>query len=497
MSPVAALVLLASFAFAAVCTYCLLQPLVGQPGSNATRVRLAVASLGLGPLLLAYVVTAVLTLVPGMSHAAIISAVLAGLTALAVAGTWGRTAQLTRVVPLTLSHLFSVRAVGPVAVTGWIALAFVVFAVLLLAVAVPLADNDALEYAGSAKRVYEAASARIYPFVHPGDHDDYYGPWSHPMAYVALQTWGFLVQGHATQAGVIKLIAPYFALCTAAAMLHALGGARRPAAAWGAALLLATPAYLFAIVQNQIDPMRIFALFAACLLLPLLLRAPTRSARIIGIGVVVGAGVFAHSIGLLGLPIVAGLIVAKARAGIGRRIAVAGAVCLVALIVVLWRLVDNVLLFGSPIADFGAVPVYQIPVLEWAEYFRQSRGIATFADRWLAGFLAGLTRPPLYGVTYWLLVAALVLFWLRWWKPLGLLAGARLLWSDTRAWSIALFVVVLFQAMVLASLLVGTDAFIKNFRYMSTSLPFVVLFTVSVLAPAALRWMAVAWERSR
>jgi hypothetical protein len=497
MSPVAVLFLLVSFAYAAICAYCLLQPLVGRPESSSTRVRLAVISLGLGPLLLAYVVTAVMTLVPGMSHGAIISVVLIGMAALAVAGTWRQNPQLNRVVPLTLSHLLNARAVSPVALTGWIALAFVVMTVLLLAVAVPLADNDALEYAGSAKRVYEAASARVYPFVHLDDQDDYYGPWSHPMAYVALQTWGFLVQGHATQAGVIKLIAPYFALCTAAAMLHALGGARRPAAAWGAALLLATPAYLFTIVQNQIDPMRIFALFAACLLLPLLLRAPTRTARIVGIGVVVGAGIFSHSIGLLGLPIVAALILAKTRAGIGRRIAVAGAVCFVALAVVLWRLIDNLRIFGSPIADFGAVPVYQIPALEWAEYFRQSRGIATFADRWLIGFLAGLTRPPLYGITYWLLIVAFVLLWLRWWKPRGLLGGARLLWSDMRPWSIALFVVVLFQVMVLASLLVGTDAFIKNFRYMSTSLPFVILFTLSMLAPTAMRWMVATRERTR
>lgn len=489
-------ILLGTFVFAAVCACLIFRCIAGPLPNRGARIRLAVLSLGLGPLLLSYVLTAWLTVFPGGSRILVILGVLGllGLSAVLAHVLQQRSESVWSDIRMSLVHLVNARRLNPVSLTGILVLLFILGTILVVTIVVPLSDNDALEYAGSAKLVFEEMSARHYPFVELTGNDDYYGPWSHPMGYVALQTWGFLLQGDAEHGLVIRFITPWFAFCTALAIMHALGGIRRTLSAWGGVLLLATPAYLFTTMQSHIDQIRIFSLLAAVLCVPLLCRNPDWR-RVVGLGCVAGSGLFAHSLGILGLLLIAALVFLALRKAFWTRVATASSVTLIAVALVGYRLIENVLIFGSPIADVGAVPVYAIPQLDWDAYFREARGIATFADKWMVGFLAGLSQPRIYGVTYWLFMFALAVFLNRLRRAGYLLVDPGLprrllgMLESTRLEHLALLAVLMFYSMVFASVALDMDAFIKNYRYMMTTLPLLVIFLVKVLSPLANRML--------
>ena len=488
--------LLGTFLFSSVCASIVFQFAVGPFPTRSERIRIAVLSLGLGPLLLAYLLTAYLTVFPGGTREVAVVTILLSLLVLAVLLYWPtrRTNTIWSDVRWTLAHLVSVRRLNVVSIIGLLVLLLIIGLILLVALVVPLTDNDALEYAGSAKLVFEEMSAQRYPFVRLTDSDDYYGPWSHPMGYVALQTWGFILQGDLEDTSPVRFITPWFAICTAIALVHATGGIRRTLSPWAAVLLLATPAYLFTTMQSHIDQIRIFSLVAAVLFVPILCRQPNWR-RIVGLGCVLGSGIFAHSLGILSCLLISALVFLSLRTGFWKRLAISSAVSLIALLLVAARLIDNVVIFGSPIADVGAVPVYALSQLDWEAYFREARGIATFADQWLAGFLAGLSQPRLYGITYWLFVLALGAFFLKLSRSgvlslnsglprrvLSIISSTRLQWS-------ALLVVLMFYSMVFVSVVLDMDSFIKNYRYMMTTLPLVVIFVVRTLSRPLDIWL--------
>jgi len=187
-----------------------------------------------------------------------------------------------------------------------------------------------------------------------------------------------------------------------------------------------------------------------------------------------------------------------------RKTLIATTVSVVAVLLVSYRLIDNVLVFGSPIADFGAVPVYALPQLDWEAYFREARGIATFADQWLVGFLAGLSQPKIYGITYWLFLCMLFVFVRRQRRSNAMLIAMSgssesngqllkkllTLTSSTRIEWLALLVVLQFYAMVFVSVVLGMDAFIKNYRYMMTTLPLLVIFVMKSFSPFVESWLS-------
>ncbi len=496
--------LLGTFVFASVCACFVFQFVAGPLPTRSERIRVTVLSLGLGPLLLAYLLTAYLTVFPGGTRELAIASTLVSLLILASLAYWSqrRTNSAWHDMRWTLAHLFSVRRLNVVSIIGLLVLLFVAGLIVFVAMVVPLTDNDALEYAGSAKLVFEEMSAQRYPFVRLTDSDDYYGPWSHPMGYVALQTWGFMLQGDLEDTSPIRLITPWFAICTAIALVHAIGGIRRTLAPWGAVLLLATPAYLFTTMQSHIDQIRIFSLVAAVLCVPILCRQPNWR-RVAGLGCVLGSGIFAHSLGILSCLLISALVFLSLQTGFWKRVAISSAVSLIALLLVSARLIDNVVIFGSPIADVGAVPVYAISQLDWEAYFREARGIATFADQWLAGFFAGLSQPRLYGITYWLFVVALGVFILKLRRSgvltlnQGLPSRALCMISSTRLeWS-SLLVVLMFDFMVFVSVVLDMDSFIKNYRYMMTTLPLVVIFIVKTMSPPLDNWLRSVTPQGR
>ena len=503
MSVTAALLMLASYLASAISAYGILQFAAGPNPSLHSRVRVAVISLGMGPLFIASILTTLLFLAPGLSPSIIVASVLTILLVCALVGGALHTAAFHRVLSITAGHLLSIRRREPVSVVGAIVLALIVLLVLVPAIAVPLAGNDALEYAGAAKRIFLERSTAGYPFINPTSSDGFYGPWSHPLGYVGLQVWGFLIQGSATEAGVIKLITPYFAFCTALAVIHGVGGARRSLAPWAAALLLATPAYFFTTMQTHVDQIRIFPLIAAFLALPFVVLPASRWRGAVLLGCILGAGLFVHSIGVLSLFLLGFVLFVVLKTPFRKRLALVAGMMLIALFLNALRLAVNLSLYNSPIADIESVPVFGISVLEWGSFLRETRGIASTSDRWIFGVLAGLTRPDIFGVTYWLFVAALIVF-LR--NRLRRVDGqpppslAEVVTSRLQeGWSTLglLLAVLAFEAMSALSVVVGMDTFIKNYRYLMTTLPLVIVFSSRELSPWVATRLAVIRVRGR
>lgn len=491
MEPIAALAFLGTLVFSAPAA--LLPLLAAFNPRRIWVVRLTVLSIGLGPILLAFLVTTALTLVPGMSTTFYKGAVLGTLLVIVILARKERHRARAALQYLVCS-LTHRRERGPIFRLGVLTALFIVMTLVGLSIAMPLDENDALEYAGSARAIYNLGSAVSYPFLDSNITGGYYGPWSHALGYISLQVWGFLIQGHAAEAGVIKLIAPFFALCTALVVWIWLGGARRTWAIWGAVVLLSTPLFYLSSSANQIDAIRLFAFFGAGMILPLA-WGTQRIMPLVACGAVAGSALFTHSIGILAIPIVGLVLLLKSPFGLRRSMRQATIVCSVAIALVSYRLVDNVILFGSPIADVGAVPVYALPGLDWIGYFRESRDLGTPVERILYGLFAGLTRPNIYGLSYWLLCAAIILYLRRGTSPRSVRELTTKVWNWVRTSrdpaAVAGLILLIFGGMVITSVLVGIDAFIKNVRYLLTVQPYVALFSVAVLGPA----VSYTWSR--
>jgi 4-amino-4-deoxy-L-arabinose transferase-like glycosyltransferase len=268
-----------------------------------------------------------------------------------------------------------------------------------------------------------------------------------------------------------------------------MGGGRRTLAPWCALIVACTPAYLFTVMQNHVDQPRLFCVLASFLLLDLAARSDGRTTILAAVGLAAGMGLFVHSIGLLACILVALAAIWSLRRHLLQRVLAAGFILLVGITPVLDQMLENFRRFGSPIADIEVVPLYALPHLQWHAFLIESRAIASFADRWWSGALGGLTEPSIFGVAIWLFVAAAgVQAWkvqrarsaanaagTRGFRPLMKLVGG---------FNAALLTgVVLFQGMLVFSLMLGMDTFIKNYRYPMTTLPLAVLYAFRVLGP--------------
>ena len=69
--------------------------------------------------------------------------------------------------------------------------------------------------------------------------------------------------------------------------------------------------------------------------------------------------------------------------------------------------------------------------------------------------------------------------------------------SSTRVEWISLMVVLMFYSMVFVSVVFDMDSFIKNYRYMMTTLPLVVIFIVRTLSLPLDDWLRSVSSQGR
>ncbi len=501
MSLFSVLSFLGSYLYAAFCCFAGLQLATPERASARFVLFAAVLSLGLGPIMLSWLLTMTLGIAPGIGRGTCVVMVILELGCLAVAGLCRSETRksIGCVFRILLPHLFGWRRRDALAATGAAGLFVAVGAIMVVALTTPLAGNDALEYAAAGQRVYHAMSAHVYPFAGQNPDESFYGPWSHAMGFVGLYVWSFLIQGQADTAGTAMLITPWFALCTALVLIHVMGGARRPLAAWCGLVVLCTPAYLFTTMQNHVDQLRLFCLLVAFVALDKTQREHSRYACSMIAGMACAGGIFVHSIGWLVCLLVTAVALLVVRGRLRTKASVCALIVIAGVVPNVGGVIGNLELFGSPIVDVGIVPLYEIPRLHWQAFLLETRGISSSLDRWWVGVLGGLTQLTIYGLAYWLFVAAL--FW-RCWKVWSICLAERgvgriIEFVTTLTYhrdGTLLIGVVAFEAAVVLSVILGMDTFIKNYRYLLTTLPLVVLFGFRVVGPQFL----VLWsQRSR
>ena len=456
-------VMLLSYSLAALATHLWLFSYL----ANRPSFRHIPIALGLGPLMLSVLQELLLFAgIVGAVNIALIFTLLFVLILLRIT----RTSMIRDELRLYANMLMDGQW-GILAIAGLLGLAAFWVLVLLEGYLFPLDGNDPLEYATSARLLVEKGGLTDYPFVDSSKTGGYYGPWTHPLGYVNLMVWGFFIQGSADSAGVIKLIAPYFSIATSLLVFAAVYefGRSTLAATVSALSLFLTPIYLSLTFDSHIDPVRLFSMLTFVLLADLVLDKP-RLPDVLLVGVGLGLTLYSHSINLIFLPMFCVLIgiYATIAGPRWRSIVIAGAaVIAISLLPVLPRFISNISVFGAIIADAGAVPLWSLEHLDYEGYFRVIRGIDDYRDRVLSGGLKPLTDFRMFGIWHWALVSmTAMLFWGNW-----SLKQVWLFVMRPEPWVTCAWCFLGFYGMVLVSLILDLDIFIKNVRYMLTPAP--------------------------
>ncbi|WP_147375667.1 hypothetical protein [Noviherbaspirillum cavernae] len=338
----------------------------------------------------------------------------------------------------------------------------------------PLNQNDALEYATVGRLLFETKSLASYPAIHPEQiASGFYAPWTHPPLYVALIYVAEAIQGHANEPGLMRLIAPWFAIASTWLIFASGNVINRLCGFLAALIFISTPLFFLGADSAAIDALPVLG-FALLMVVIVGVDAPPRISGAIA-GLALGLALWTHAQAVLFVPL--GVAAISLRYGYTnlRSILVASTTMLiVGLMIGGAPYIHNFLLFGSPISDNPAV--FTMPKLEWTEYFAFSRGL----DNWMAviqyGIFKGWFALEAYGWSFWLM-------------SLGLIAVARCvdirmvrqaiqggtdgLEKPLAQLCLCAGVVLVYLFGLVISVALGVDLMIKNERYMLVILPLV------------------------
>lgn len=367
----------------------------------------------------------------------------------------------------------AVRALRPPrSVLGWIALALVVFA-LVQAASLAVMENDALEYAAVAKYILREGTLASYPVVKADPQTGLFAPSSHPPAYHMLLVWGFATGGTESMAP-LRITALYFILAITFLMVRILR--LTPSPALGVSLLFATPLFVSMSVSYHADAMRITAFTAACAMAVEFIRRPSWKEAVLA-GYALGLALYAHSIGILAIPLTGIAFLVLADIPLSRKLQLGTLCCLVAIGLGSLQYFENVVQFGTPLQD--STPIFDMAEVDYASDMRARRDLITGFDRTVFGVLRVFSEPTSFGLTFWAGAFAAIGM-VRHWRTISPAEGT--------------FLVVVAGYFVLSTIsaALGIDLMIKNSRYVMTLTPLVAC----LVAFGAGRLMASSRERS-
>ncbi len=434
---------------------------------QAKRSRIDVAAgIAAAPFLVGIGAVMALSVFPGATHASHIAVVFAWLGVLGFLGPW---APKRGVV---------VRAPSPFDTLEKIALsllACITLGLLINALLLPLAQNDALEYATVGRELFHARSLDIYPLLNAEtNRSGFYAPWTHPPLYVSLIYFTHLLQADADTPGLMRLIAPWCAL-SSALLVMAMGSVMNRRTGFLAALLfLFTPLFFFGADAALIDALPVLG---CSLMLAVLFGLEKKSARsAVGQGVIIGLALWTHSQAILLVPLMLAGIALNHGLKHWRKISLQGAIMLVtALLIACAPYLRNLDIFGALISD--TPQIFAIDSLHWKDYFAYNRGIVSLSAKIQYGLFKGLFALEAYGVIFWLMLAGII-YYFRSSLSLGRLVSCW--WDSEKIPSphlvyLCVILMLIYMLGVLVSIALDIDLMIRNERYMMTILPFAAL----------------------
>ena len=467
-SPLSWIAMLAIVLLASVAGCALSRLLPWLPAARAAGAPAAIG-LSLGPFLLSVFAILALGFLPGHSHAVHMAVVVGGLLMVVAAALFlsgGRRLNgLPRVPKQPGVFLFSGLLVL------WVVM------LLVNSIFLPLLQNDALEYATVARLLYATRDLASYPALHPEQSaSGFFGPWTHPPLYVALGYFTQVIQGHADEPGFIRLIAPWFAICSTL-LIVALGSlVNRLTGLISGVIFLSTPLLFTGADSALLDALPVLGIALIAAFLICIEAKP--SVRGLLVGCVAGLALWTHSQAVLFLPLA--LTIMFLQNGITRwRISVIEATgfCIAAFALGAWWYVRNLSIFGALISDNPAV--FALPILDWPAYFSYARGLNNWAAVIQYGLFKGWFSLEAFGWVFWLMIPGMVVGVKHACQPtlrttFGL-GGRQMLSPGHQVLWVSIALVVAYLAGVLISVFAGLDLMIKNERYILVILPFVSL----------------------
>ncbi len=412
--------------------------------------------LGIGPLFISWILVVGMKLSPGHSityYKCLVYAVFAviGLLALAKKYSFALTYTQSKVS-------FKLPASPKILLSSTV---FAVLVLMITAFLLPMTGADQMSYFAAAGQLYQKMSFTNYPF-YSQNITGLTTAWTHPPGFIGLILWHDMLQGHAAYAGIGRLIAPFFALCTAACVFMELKPCATRISFLGVLLLLSTPMFLYGAVTHHIDPIRIYTFFIFFILLRQTLEHHCTSSSGLVLGITLGLALFCHSINILIFPILAVAILIFSEKTYHQAwqyiLVLITSICFV-----LDDFIRNYQVFGSFLQDSNLI----WEIIEHNNFVEQARGIDTLPKKMFNGFFQGWSKIQFFGITYWLLL----ILGSIWCFSKSCKSFCKLPMS-TRYYGT---IVLIFFSMVLVSIIFSSLIFIKNPRYFLTIQPLICI----------------------
>jgi 4-amino-4-deoxy-L-arabinose transferase-like glycosyltransferase len=356
-----------------------------------------------------------------------------------------------------------------------------VMALIVNTAFLPLIQNDSLEYATVGRLLFESRDLFSYPALDPeASRSGFFGPWTHPPLYAALIYLTYTFQGNAESPLIMRIIAPWFALC-ATALVFTLGNqSNRLTGLLSALFFLSVPLFYLGASYALIDALPVLGMTIVMATITGVKSTPLRMGIVQGFAL--GFALWTHSTAVLFIPLAVIFIALHNGWNNLRALTLQiSTLAVVFLIVAAWPYCRNLVLHDALISDNPAV--FAVTELAWDEYFRLARGLDTWPAKIQYGFLKGWFALEAYALLFWLMTAGAVIYVKRLYRHINRTECRRgnLYSVPERLLFASLGVVVCYLGGVFLSLLIGTDLMIRNERYFLILLPCVALLAGSIV----------------
>lgn len=345
----------------------------------------------------------------------------------------------------------------------WIMAVSLIFIACAQILALPMMENDSLEYMAVARHIFESGTISVYPVVESASKTGLFAPSSHPPAYHMMLVWAYTFTGVDTFVGA-RLLSLFHLLGTICLLRLALINSNNFTLAAAIILLLGTPLYMSMVVGYHVDGLRLMAFFAAAISIAWLVEHPTRKIAVFA-GIVVGFAAYTHSIGLLVVPFACLACLLLVPEKLQFRIKLCIVICSIAALVGGLQYIRNIWLFGVPLQD--TTPVWEMAQIDFLSDLRYRRDLLSFEDKLVFGMFRSFVETHIFGALFWLL--GVVALRACMYRSFTILEKVCLLWVCS------------FFAIALLTISLGSELVVKNARYVLTLAPLVAYLVASSL----------------
>jgi len=323
----------------------------------------------------------------------------------------------------------------------------------------PVEENDALEYALMAKIIYRDKTLALYPFLNADFKTGFQSSSSHPLGYIGLIVWDYIIQGNSKGVLLMRFVNPYYATL----LLFLL---KEISLKKSSHLFLLTIPFLWVIcIQYQIDIMRIFFFTLSLFILPKDINNINFKQTIMIILSVCGA-LFSHAIGLMIIFFLPLVIIFNHRLNF-KLLFTISKIIFPAILIGGDRYIYNFFNSGLPISDNNVI--WSLPQINEALDLVYRRNIYDFPRKLFLGLFQGFTKIHLFGPVF----------------ILALISSFTMLRTKMvpQNYKISALVFYTFHGIALLSMIFGSTLMIKNPRYFLSMTPLAAYMSSYIQLP--------------